>query len=228
MPSLAVAKSPSKVFPMVSVRIMVPAMKATPRTTARPVSTKRTLWAQRPLMVRLNMAIYLPKLFMRSRTDSAVGCVELVDDAAVGEEDDAVGVARRHGVVGDHHDRLAQLADGLAHEGEDLGAGAAVEVAGGLVGEHDLGPAGEGTGHGHALLLATGELARAGARAGRSRPTVSIDEVEPLAVGLAAGQVHRERDVLDGREGRHQVERLEDEAEPVAAQLGELAVVEAS
>ena len=73
MPSLDVAKSPSKVFPMVSVRIIVPAMKATPMMTARPVSKKRTLWAQRPLRVRLNMAIYLPKLFMRSRTDSAVG-----------------------------------------------------------------------------------------------------------------------------------------------------------
>ena len=113
------------------------------------------------------MAIYLPKLFMRSRTDSAVGSMQLVDDVAVGEEDDAVGVARRDRVVGDHHDGLAELAHGLAHEGEDLGAGAAVEVAGGLVGEDDLGPAGEGPGHGHALLLAAGELARAGASGGR-------------------------------------------------------------
>ena len=43
MPSLDVAKRPSKVFPMVSVRIIVPAMKATPMMTARPVSKKRTL-----------------------------------------------------------------------------------------------------------------------------------------------------------------------------------------
>jgi hypothetical protein len=48
-PSLLVAKSSSNVFPMVSVRIIVPAMNATPSTTARPVSMKRTLWAQRPL-----------------------------------------------------------------------------------------------------------------------------------------------------------------------------------
>ena len=47
-----------------------------------------------------------------------------------------------------------------------------------------------------------------------------------VAVGLAAGEVHRERDVLEGGERRHQVERLEDEADPVAAQLGELLVVE--
>ena len=98
---------------------------------------------------------------MRSRTDSGVGAMDLVDDAAVGEEDDPVGVAGRHRVVGHHHDGLAELAHGLPHEREDLGAGAAVEVPGRLVGEDDLGPAGEGPGHGDALLLAAGELARA-------------------------------------------------------------------
>ena len=50
---------------------------------------------------------------MRSRTGSAVGSVELVDDAAVGEEHDPVGVRGRDRVVGDHHDRLAELVDGL-------------------------------------------------------------------------------------------------------------------
>ena len=81
---------------------------------------------------------------------------------AVGEEDDAVGVADAATgswvtiTIG-----LAELAHGLAHEGEDLGAGAAVEVAGGLVGEDDLGLAGQGPGHGDPLLLAAGELARA-------------------------------------------------------------------
>ena len=56
MPWLVVDTRLSKVRPIVSVRIMVPAMKATPRTTARPVSAKRSLWAQRPRMVRRNMA----------------------------------------------------------------------------------------------------------------------------------------------------------------------------
>src|ERR671939_333224 len=37
-----------------------------------------------------------------------------------------------------HHDRLAELVDRLAHEGQDLGARTLVEVAGGLVGEDDL------------------------------------------------------------------------------------------
>ena len=69
--------------------------------------------------------------------------------------------------MGDHHDRLAELAHGAAHEREDLGAGARVEVAGRLVGEDDLRPAGQGPGDGDALLLAAGELARAVRRAGR-------------------------------------------------------------
>ena len=48
-----------------------------------------------------------------------------------------VGVGGGDRVVGDHHDGLAQLVDGAAQEAEDLGAGAGVEVAGGLVGEDD-------------------------------------------------------------------------------------------
>jgi hypothetical protein len=61
----------------------------------------------------------------------------LVDDPSIGEEHDTVGVRRSDRIVGHHHDRLAVLADGLLHELEDLGAGAAVEVAGRLVGEDD-------------------------------------------------------------------------------------------
>ena len=47
-----------------------------------------------------------------------------------------------------------------AQEAQHLGAGARVEVAGRLVGEDDLGSAGERPGDGDPLLLAAGELAR--------------------------------------------------------------------
>ena len=60
-----------------------------------------------------------------------------------------------------------------------------------------------------------------------SRPTVSDQLLEPLLVGLAAGDRERQHEVLLGGEDREQVEELEDEAELVAAQLGQLAVVEA-
>ena len=52
------------------------------------------------------------------------------------------------------------------------------------------------------------------------------DLVEPRGVGLAAGEAGGQRDVLRRGERRDEVERLEDEPDPVAAQLGEPAVVE--
>ena len=48
----------------------------------------------------------------------------------------------------------------LGQQLQDAAAGGAVEVAGGLVGEQDRRPGGEGAGEGHPLLLAAGELAR--------------------------------------------------------------------
>ena len=50
--------------------------------------------------------------------------------------------------------------------------------------------------------------------------------VEQRLVGVAAGELQRQEDVLARVEDRQQVEELEDEADVVAAQLGELAVVE--
>ena len=111
---------------------------------------------------------------------------------------------------------------GAAHEAEDLGAGARVEVAGGLVGEDDPGPRGERAGDGDALLLAAGELRRAVAEP-VAEPDGVDDRVEPVVVGLAPGQRRRERDVLERGQRRHEVERLEDEADAVAAQLASAA-----
>ena len=51
-----------------------------------------------------------------SRISSTVGSACVVDDAPVGEEEDAVGDRGRAGVVGDHHDRLAELVDGAAQQ----------------------------------------------------------------------------------------------------------------
>ncbi len=50
--------------------------------------------------------------------------------------------------------------------------------------------------------------------------------VEPRGIGVAAGDRERQQDVLLGAEDRQQVEGLEDEADLVAAQLGELLVPE--
>ena len=86
---------------------------------------------------------------------------ELVGDATVGEEHDAVRVAGRHRVVGHHHDGLAELAHGVAHEGEDLGAACVLSrLPVGSSAKMISGRLGQRPGHGDALLLAAGELAR--------------------------------------------------------------------
>ncbi len=128
--------------------------------------------------------------------------------------------------MGDHHDGLAELAHGGAHERQDLGAGARVEVAGRLVGEDDLGAAGERSGDGDPLLLAARELGRAVPQAVRRDRRSSTTWSNHSAIGLAAGEAGGQRDVLGRGERRDEVERLEDEADAVAAQLRELAVVE--
>ena len=125
--------------------------------------------------------------------------------------------------MGDHHDGLAELVDRPAEEPEHLGRRLAVEVAGGLVSEDQLGSAGEGPGDGDALLLAARQL-------GRTMPepvaeTDGVDDgVEPAWVQVAASEVGGEGDVLGRREGRDQVEGLEHEPHVVAAQDRELLV----
>ena len=84
------------------------------------------------------------------------GSVEHPGDPPVGEEDDAVGVRRRPGVVGDHHDRVTVRVDDLAQEREHAPPSPGVQRSGRLVREHHLGPRDERPGDRDALLLAAG------------------------------------------------------------------------
>ena len=101
---------------------------------------------------------------------------------------------------------------------EDLGARLRVEVPGRLVGEDDLGLRRERARDRDALLLTAGELGRP-----VRQPVAEADGVdhpiEPRLVGIAAGERHRQRDVLDRGQRRDEVERLEHEADLVAADL---------
>ena len=80
----------------------------------------------------------------------------------------------------------------------------------------------QGAGDGHALLLAAGELGRAVAQPVAQPDASSTSVVEPGVVELASGDRQRQHDVLGGGQHGQQVERLEDEADLVAAQLREL------
>src|SRR5258705_3136327 len=165
---LTSAKRLSKEWASVSVSTNVPATKPTPSTTDRAVSASRSLWARRPLIMTRRIGLR-PLVFqgleavedpLRRRP------LHLVDDVAVGQEHRPVGVAGGGGVVGDHDDRLAEVVDRLAEEAQHLGPGPGIEVAGGLVGEHDPGPGGQRPGHRHPLLLPTRQLGRPVAEAG--------------------------------------------------------------
>jgi hypothetical protein len=132
-----------------------------------------------------------------------------------------VGEGGRVRVVGDHHDGLAVLVDRAAHEAEQLGARGRVEVAGGLVGEHDRRLGGQRPGRGHPLLLAAGQLGRLVAEA-LAQPDSVDHPVDPGPVRLAAGDGQGQLEVLGRGEGREQVEGLEHEADLVPAEQGEL------
>src|SRR6478735_6726686 len=242
------AKSAVKLRLRVSEKISEPATNATPSTIANVLSSSRTLRPSRLLRAVLIIRGPRGSVGCRSGAGEARSFVgwssrvlghpvhdlehllagrraQLVDHATVGEEDDPVGVGRRHRVVGDHHDRLPVLVDAATQQLEHLGTGARVEVAGRLVGEDDPRPAGERSGDRNALLLTAGELVGLVLEA-IGEADGGDHRVVPLGVGLAAGDRHREGDVLLRGQRRHQVEGLEDEADLVAAQPGEGLVLE--
>ena len=157
------AKSAVKLRLSMSEKTSEPQTNATPSTIANVLISRRTLRASRLFQAARNTrqslastAVGHPGHHLEDLL--AVGVAHLVDDLAVGEEDDAVGVRRGDRVVGDHHDRLAVVVDAAPQQLEHLRAGAGVEVAGRLVGEDDPRPADQRPGHRDPLLLAAAEL----------------------------------------------------------------------
>ena len=136
-----------------------------------------------------------------------------------------VGVTGGDRVVGDHGDGLAELVDGACAGTPRIScARPRVEVAGRLVGEHDVGPGGERPGDGDALLLAAGQLGSGGGRGGPQAD--GGDHRRRATPRPAGGRRAGTAGTMFSRGGhrRQQVERLEHEADAVAAQRGELLV----
>ena len=127
---------------------------------------------------------------------------------AVPDRDRAPHLVGHRLVVGDDHDRDAELAVGLAERGEDLVGGRGVELAGGLVGEQHLRGVRERHGDGDPLLLAAGQLG--GTPVGLLPHTEQVEQVvHPLApLGPPhPGHRHRHRHVLGGGQVGQQVAR---------------------
>src|SRR5580693_344873 len=100
-------KSVLNVWCRVSVSTKVPAMKVTPNTIARAVSARRSLCAMRPFRVTRHISV--PQC--PHALEDGIGCWrgELVDDVAVSEENDPVGICSTVRIVRHHDDRLAEL-----------------------------------------------------------------------------------------------------------------------
>ena len=145
------------------------------------------------------------------------GGVERPGHPPVGEQHDAVGVRRRHRVVGDHHHRVPVLVDDLAEQGEHLAPGAGVQRSGRLVGEHHLWPGDECPGDRDPLLLAAGQLRGAVAQA-LLQPDPGGDLTHGRASRPATVQAQRQGNVLGDGERWQQVEGLEYEPDPLTPQ----------
>src|SRR5215831_5106325 len=96
---------------MVSASTKVPDMNATPSVMASALATSRILWAMRPRMAVRNMSGRLAQALHPLEHPLGRRVGELADEAPVGQEHDAVGVAGGDGIVGDHGDGLADAVD---------------------------------------------------------------------------------------------------------------------
>jgi hypothetical protein len=103
---------------------------------------------------------------------------------------------------------------------EDLAAGLQVQGAGGLVAQQQPGRGHQGPGDRHPLLLAAGQLAGEVVRP-VGEPDLPEHGSDPVARG-PAGQLCDDGDVLLGGQRGDQVEELEDEADVVPPQVGQL------
>ena len=128
---------------------------------------------------------------MMSSTRSRVGSTSSSTIAAVDQEDHPVGVRRGARVVGDHHDRLAQVVDDRPQEAAAAPVPALrVQRAGRLVGEDHLGSGDQRPTDGDALLLPP--ESSEGRWVSRS-PQVQLVHhgLEPPAIRRAAGEIDR-------------------------------------
>src|SRR3954451_17604713 len=114
---------------MRAVNTCVPDLNATDSTTATTVSNRRSACDMTPRSVTFSTTQPFrrpgsPWAHPRGSVAQLLHLVEhgsrrrlehLVDDLAVGQEHDAIRVARGDRVVGDHHDRLVELIDGATH-----------------------------------------------------------------------------------------------------------------
>jgi hypothetical protein len=156
----------------------------------------------------------------------AAGARAVGGNRAITDGDDAVGELGDVGLVRDEDDGVA-LGVKVVEERHDLDRGLRVEVAGGFVGQDDGRAIDECTGNGDALTLAAGELVGLVHHA-LGEVYLRQDFLGALdALGCGRAVIdERQFDVVQRGGASEQVECLEDEADFLVANAGELIIVE--
>ena len=151
-----------------------------------------------------------------------------VGEPAVAHVEHASGPACHFGRVRGQQDGDPQLAIELGHQRQHPRAVVGIEVAGGLVGDEQGRLVHERARDGRALHLAAGHFLWVVPQA--MGDADALGQARGAAGGLAHGhpaQQARQRDVVAERQRRQQVEELEDEANALPPDAGELVVGEA-
>ena len=224
--SYEAAKIESNAFEIVSVRTKLPLTSATPTTIASAVRAVRSL---RPSIRGGRRWSLSRHLLQRAQDPRGRAALEIADDGAVGEDEHAVGRGRGARVVGDHDRRLPELLDRA--RGAATSTSAPVRESRLPVGSSaktTVGPGDQRAGDRDALLLAAGQLGGPVRRAGRRDRRCRAARRSTPRSGLRPARPQRQQDVLLRGQRREQVEELEDEADVLPAQLGQLAVAELS
>ena len=121
--------------------------------------------------------------------------------------------------MGHHHKGGGLISRQLQHQVKDQSRGAAVEVAGGFIGQHTGRASDQGAGNRHPLALAAGQLGRAVLHAlGQPhRAQGQGRRLQSLRPGLTADQ-QRHGDVFQRRQFGQQMVKLIDKAQVQIAQ----------
>jgi len=145
--------------------------------------------------------------------------------AAILHFDEAVDDGGGFERVSGHDDGDGELSGRAAEKIKHQIASGGIEVACRFVGEQETGLVDECASDGDALLLTAGKLV--GEAVGEQ---VHLDPVETFLCSVTSvgpvGEEQREFYIFDGGEGMEELERLKDEADFPAAEVGELGVSE--
>jgi hypothetical protein len=124
----------------------------------------------------------------------------------------AIGKCRRRAIVGNEHDGSTSIG-GSAKDVEHSRARLLVEIPGRLVCEHEGGIVHERARNREALLLTAGQRrGEAARRIGEAEPSEQLAGTR-RRLDAVARESRRQEDVLDPRQLRQQVKRLEDETD---------------